>query len=158
MGSLFGSYGKVDDLAKEIQEANMVYNTHMHCVVCKEAIIGASTYDPEIGYKHLDCAHPETAKQGDVSRETGALDNILIEADKLINGDRRKDYGDPGEMFQKIADIFKLLSGIDMNKREVALMMVALKLSRMSYNPTKRDSYTDLAAYTHFAHMFSEEA
>lgn len=77
---------------------------------------------------------------------------VLHEADKLINGDRQKDYGTPEENFQRIADLWntqfaKLLApGKKFSPMDVALGMAQVKMGRMVQSPT-RDSFVDAAGY-----------
>ena len=72
---------------------------------------------------------------------------LLQEASRLTAGDRNKDYGDPVENHQHIADIFNAISGRDIAAREVALFHIATKLARMKTSPTKADNYIDGMAY-----------
>lgn len=44
--------------------------------------------------------------------------------------DRGTNYGDPHELFQKIASLFRLLTGKEFDAQDVALLMILMKLSR----------------------------
>ena len=72
---------------------------------------------------------------------------LLKEAEELTVGDRNRDYGDPVENMQHIADIFNAWTGRDLTAREIAQVMVATKLSRSQISPDHRDSYVDAMAY-----------
>lgn len=77
---------------------------------------------------------------------------ILREADKIITADRNKTYGEPDEDFQRIAGMWNVLGfqapdGEKMQGHHVALAMVALKLSRLTWSAGHRDSWMDVAGY-----------
>lgn len=72
--------------------------------------------------------------------------NILEEANELIHGERRKDYGDPIESFQRIADLWKPILKVDITTEQVALCMIQLKVARF-LNGGTRDSMVDVAGY-----------
>jgi hypothetical protein len=89
--------------------------------------------------------------------------NLLQEAEKIITVDRNKSYGEPDEDFQRIAAIasamgFRVLKTVErpdgdtsefvaLAGSDVARFMIALKLSRLAWNSTHRDSWLDLAGY-----------
>lgn len=85
--------------------------------------------------------------------------SILKEADEAVNGDRRRDYGDPGEGFKRVAAIWNIQLGAKLKEpitaREVALMQVSLKLVR-DINTPKRDNLVDIAGYAECAGMCAE--
>lgn len=70
----------------------------------------------------------------------------LREAANLITGDRQNDYGPPEVNFQRIADIWKILLGVEFTPSQVALAMLGLKLARAAQG-YKRDTYVDVAGY-----------
>ncbi len=79
--------------------------------------------------------------------------SITMEAEKLIHGERRDDYGDMDESFQNIADVWSAIltarTNCDSNlisKGLVALMMTGLKLVREA-NKHKRDNLVDVCGY-----------
>lgn len=87
--------------------------------------------------------------------------HLLQEAEKIITTDRNKSYGEPDEDFQRIAAIASAMgfriekdTGVDgftssrpLTGSDVARFMIALKLSRLSWMPTHRDSWLDIAGY-----------
>lgn len=77
---------------------------------------------------------------------------ILDEAANLIVGQRNKDYGDPVENHQHIADIANAITGHALSARDVALILSAVKLARLAKSPDHRDSYVDLCGYTGIAY------
>lgn len=88
--------------------------------------------------------------------------SILQEAEQIINGPRRADYGPAQESFQAIADVWsvqlrkKLRPGVVLEAREIALMMVTLKALREGNQP-KRDNCVDIAGYGSLAHLCAQE-
>lgn len=82
--------------------------------------------------------------------------DILEEAIELINGDRNNDYGDPLDDFSTTASLWQTYlartiiarDGLELRAHDVAILMSLLKIARMSWSPTKRDHWADLAGYT----------
>lgn len=89
-------------------------------------------------------------------------DNIrtqcLMDAIELINGDRNRDYGEPIENFQRVADGWSIILRQAVSPHEVALCMAWLKIARLVNTPTHRDSYTDGAAYIALAQELVQRA
>lgn len=82
--------------------------------------------------------------------------DLLQEADRIISNDRNKSYGEPDEDFQRIAAIasamgFRIDSGggeiRELRGADVAKFMIALKISRLMWSETHRDSWLDIAGY-----------
>tara|TARA_Y100000992_G_C21095735_1_gene410151 strand:+ start:221 stop:499 length:279 start_codon:yes stop_codon:yes gene_type:complete len=82
--------------------------------------------------------------------------SILIEAARLVDGDRQQDYGHPQDDFKRIATIWSTLLenklNVDLTASEVGAMMIALKLSRTAFK-NKRDNWIDIAGYAHCADL-----
>jgi len=82
---------------------------------------------------------------------TNIRKDVLGTADKLVNGDRNNQYGDPRQDFQRTAALWTALLGDQLTRPledwQVAQFMAALKLSRISWTPAKEDSWVDLAGY-----------
>lgn len=80
-------------------------------------------------------------------------DTPLQEALRLINADRNRDYGEPYENFRDIAEMLTVMlkpilkDGTKIQCYHVSMMMIAVKLSRMTTSPTKLDSWVDIAGY-----------
>lgn len=80
---------------------------------------------------------------------------LLRGAEEIITEDRNKSYGEPDEDFQRIASLasawgFRVQSGDKLRElcgSDVAIFMTCLKLARLSWNPTHRDSWLDIAGY-----------
>lgn len=78
--------------------------------------------------------------------------DVLIEAHKLINGERLASYGNPEDSFPRIAELWsaylKYYDGcvLKLKPRDVALMMMLLKIARWETKGDK-DSRIDAAGY-----------
>ena len=98
--------------------------------------------------------------------------SILLEAHKIINGERRGEYGGVEDSFQIIADLWnpyiksrmKTWSAVGvghgpegmsapipaLRPRDIAMMMCLMKVARETHAP-KRDSLVDIAGYAALA-------
>lgn len=80
---------------------------------------------------------------------------ILGDAINIINGDRNNDYGDPLDDFSTTAELWqtyldrtmKARKGLDLRAHDVAVMMMLLKIARISWTPSKEDHWMDIAGY-----------
>lgn len=73
---------------------------------------------------------------------------VLREAAAIIAGDRDKQYGGPEENFARIAKIWSVIIGTEINEEDVAMMMVALKVARYaSKSGFQADTWRDIAGY-----------
>lgn len=82
-------------------------------------------------------------------------ESILFEAHDLVHGDRQEDYGHPYEDFSRTAAMWSALLGTDVSAVQVAMCMVAVKLSRECNRP-KRDNVVDAAGYLETLHLVKE--
>ena len=78
--------------------------------------------------------------------------DALNEALHLITGDRNADYGPPTQDFDRAAGILQAMGyrgpgGRDIVGHDIALMVMAVKMSRLVWTPGKRDSWVDIAGY-----------
>ena len=84
------------------------------------------------------------------------MNNILEEANRLMKGDRQDSYGDASESFSRIGQLWTPViekmwspdSGEPISGETVALCMILLKVSRLTTDPDKTDSWVDIAAYS----------
>jgi hypothetical protein len=78
---------------------------------------------------------------------------VCDEAKRLVYGDRQKAYDHPAVNFARIAQMVNLLlakklrPGQGVLPEEVALILIAVKYSRLINEPTHRDSLVDLCGY-----------
>ena len=79
-------------------------------------------------------------------------EDVLEEALRITKGDRNASYGPPDQDFQRTAQMWSAIKGVPFESREVALFMVALKLSRETHQ-RKRDNWVDIAGYARCGSM-----
>lgn len=72
---------------------------------------------------------------------------LLQEATSIITKDRNNSYGDPDQDFARIAELWTTYLGYEVKPHDVAVMMILLKVSRLSWNPSHKDSWLDIAGY-----------
>ena len=58
-------------------------------------------------------------------------EEILRQAETLINGDRAKDYGDAKQNFEDIANLWTVFLGTKITREQVAVCMILMKCSRL---------------------------
>lgn len=83
-------------------------------------------------------------------------ESILQEADKIIHGQRREDYGGPLESFTRIAALWSPILGVEVSPDQVALCMIGLKIAR-AMNGMQRDSLVDIAGYAGCIELMQDE-
>lgn len=109
--------------------------------------------DPDTG-DPLDVDDPAKTIPGPSDPPAG--ETILEEAQRLTRGDRNEDYGPPDEDFARAGRMWAALLGIpEVTAEEVALCMVALKMSRQVYRH-KRDNLVDIAGYAACVEMIHD--
>lgn len=74
---------------------------------------------------------------------------ILETAEQYINGPRAHDYGSARDNFTRIGAMWSNILQMEklITPEQVALMMVAIKISRLAENPDHLDSWIDIAGY-----------
>lgn len=75
-------------------------------------------------------------------------ESIAAEAERLVTGPRRADYGSVTESFEVVANFWTAIVGHPITPQKVAAMMVAYKLCRETTGAGKRDNLVDLIGYT----------
>ena len=79
--------------------------------------------------------------------------SILKEANAIIYGDREKTYGHPSKNLETIAVMWnaylkaKSTKGNSLNAKDVAAMMMLVKVARFANDPTHRDNLVDICGY-----------
>ena len=74
-------------------------------------------------------------------------EECLATAADIVNGDRSRRYGDIEDSFGRIADLWQAYLGHKVSPRDVAMMMILLKMARGEHNPAHADNYVDIAGY-----------
>ena len=76
---------------------------------------------------------------------------ILLEAHKLVNGPRQDAYSHPLDDYNKVAALFKQMTGIDLTAQQAVTFMICVKLARIATNARRgrwhHDSVVDTAGY-----------
>lgn len=95
---------------------------------------------------------PFAAHGFEVNEETlPARGAILREAETIINGERQGQYGNPEDSFRLIAGFWSAYLGCTVSPRQVAEMMVLLKVARQRSGKGKRDNLVDICGYAALA-------
>jgi hypothetical protein len=99
-------------------------------------------------------------KEGIYVGETN--ESVLQEAERIINGQRRTDYGGAKASFERIAGLFSAYLGIGIDAHDVAMLMVLLKVARskqgiMNNGEPQRDSLVDIAGYAGCSEKISRD-
>lgn len=79
-----------------------------------------------------------------------STDDVLHEADRVINGERQIQYGDHEQSFGRIAGLWTAYLGHHLSTLDVANLMILLKVSRTK-GKFLRDSYVDICGYAALA-------
>ena len=80
-------------------------------------------------------------------RENVKRKDVLNEAERAVNGNREEDYGSPESNFEMIARLWSIYLDKGINSKDVAAMMILLKISRIKNGPGKDDNWIDVAGY-----------
>jgi hypothetical protein len=71
----------------------------------------------------------------------------LLEHAASVVTRRRREYGEPVELFEHIARRWSLTLGTKVSSAQVALCLIDLKLARLARDPRHLDSQVDVAGY-----------
>lgn len=74
-------------------------------------------------------------------------EEILIQANACVNGNREQDYGSPEQNFQRIARMWSVYLEAQIRPVDVAAMLALLKIARVASGHAKADNWIDLAGY-----------
>lgn len=85
-----------------------------------------------------------------LSGDRGGSVSVLDEAATIIQGARNTDYGPPERNLTRIANLWTDYLETEITARQVAMMMILLKVSRDVTSP-KRDNVVDIAGYAALA-------
>lgn len=93
----------------------------------------------------------ETPVPDDKPKET-----CCQEADRIVGGDRRAEYGPVSEGLTRTALIWSGILGVTVTPEQVCLCMVGLKVSRECHKHG-RDSLVDICGYARVLELYHEE-
>jgi hypothetical protein len=71
----------------------------------------------------------------------------LLEHAALVINRRRRDYGEPVDIFEAVAKRWSMVFGTKVTSAQVVLALLDLKLVRLTHSPRHLDSITDIAGY-----------
>lgn len=105
----------------------------------------------------LTSEEPEGWAEVDLEEVTNLRTELLREAETIINGDRNNHYGPPDQDFTRTAGVLNALGyrapdGGPLEAHDVAILQMAVKLSRLMWSPGQRDHWVDLAGYSACGH------
>ena len=69
---------------------------------------------------------------------------------------RRREYGEPAELFADVAMRWSLTLGAEVSPAQVALCLIDLKLARLAHDPKHLDSIVDVAGYAACLHEVNQ--
>jgi Domain of unknown function (DUF6378) len=73
-------------------------------------------------------------------------EKLLAEAAAVVR-DRRHTYGQPLDLFERVAVRWSQVLGTKVTPAQVIVCLVDLKVARLSHDPRHLDSITDIAGY-----------
>jgi Domain of unknown function (DUF6378) len=73
-------------------------------------------------------------------------EKLLAEAAAVVR-DRRHSYGQPLDLFERVAVRWLQVLGAEVTPAQVLVCLVDLKVARLTHNPRHLDSITDVAGY-----------
>ena len=71
----------------------------------------------------------------------------LLQHAAAVVRDRRRSYGDPADLFERVALRWSQVIGAKVTAAQVGLCLIDLKLARLAGNPEHLDSLVDVAGY-----------
>lgn len=84
-------------------------------------------------------------------------EECLRAACEIVNGARNQTYGYVEDNFQKIANLWSCYLGFGVGPIDVAMMMVLLKVARVSTGTTHLDNFVDVAGYAACAYELGND-
>ena len=73
-------------------------------------------------------------------------EELLAQAAAVVR-DRRRTYGQPLDLFERVAVRWSQVLGTKVTPAQVIVCLVDLKVARLSHDPRHLDSITDIAGY-----------
>ena len=83
---------------------------------------------------------------------------ILAQADRLIHGDRNKNYGSPLTNHTRIAKLWSVWLETEITPAQAAMCLALVKVARLIETPDHLDSFIDGAAYFSIAGEIETES
>jgi hypothetical protein len=73
--------------------------------------------------------------------------DVLLTAERLVNGDRDQTHGSPLVTFGRIAALWSAYLGVTVAPTDVSALMILFKMARQQANPGYADNWIDAAGY-----------
>ena len=74
-------------------------------------------------------------------------EELLDKAKEYVCKDRNATYDTPERSFELISELWTSYRGVAITPKDVAAMMILLKVARVCKNPDHEDSWVDIAGY-----------
>lgn len=71
----------------------------------------------------------------------------LLQHAAAVVRDRRRTYGEPRDLFERVAVRWSQVLGTKVTATQVAICLCDLKVARLTVDPTHLDSLVDVAGY-----------
>jgi hypothetical protein len=71
----------------------------------------------------------------------------LLEQAATVVRARRQTYGQPTDLFERVAVRWSQVLGIEVRPAQVIICLIDLKVARLTHNPQHLDSVIDIAGY-----------
>jgi hypothetical protein len=71
----------------------------------------------------------------------------LLEQAASVVCDRRRTYGQPRDLFERVAARWTQVLGVRVTARQVAVCLIDVKVARLTHEPRHLDTITDIAGY-----------
>ena len=75
-----------------------------------------------------------------------SAEELLVHAADLVTR-RRREYGEPVDLFEQVAKRWSLTLGTQISPAQVVLCLIDLKVARLARDPRHFDSQVDVAGY-----------
>jgi len=83
--------------------------------------------------------------------------SILLTACDLVNGERQREYGPPGECIGNTADLWSAYLGHPVTAKDVGICLALVKIAREAHSH-KRDNLVDACGYLGLAADLAESS
>jgi Domain of unknown function (DUF6378) len=94
--------------------------------------------------RNPQCRDPERAPPPRCSSITAEQ---LLERAASVVSDRRRSYGQPCDLFERVAVRWSQVLGIEVTPAQVIVCLIDLKVARLTHDPQHLASITDIAGY-----------
>lgn len=84
--------------------------------------------------------------------QTDHKETVLEEAARIVDGDRRDDYGHPLDNHRRTAEMWSAYLGYEVTPRQVCMLNALQKIGRDAHRP-KRDNLVDLCGWARNAEL-----